>query len=243
MTLARRAHPFTGGAVALAAIALALLLVDTRAVIILYLVTMLVAAATGAGAGIRRALYVVVPLWVLLFILQVLLGLDPRTAAPWGGTMSVPGVAFALSQGSRLAVIATASLAFAATFDPQRFLQASIARGWPFGAAFLLVATLDAADRLARQARQLREAQRTRGVAVSGSVMTRARALPALVFPLLLVSLTEADDRALALDTRGLLLTGRRTAVDPPVDSAAGRLVRWLMLAIVIGAVVWRVHG
>ncbi|HEY4320558.1 MAG TPA: energy-coupling factor transporter transmembrane component T [Gemmatimonadales bacterium] len=242
MTLARRAHPFTTGAVALTAVTLALLLADTQDVIVLYLVTVLVAVATGAGAGVRRGLYVVVPIWALLFILQVLLGLDPRTAAPWGGTMSVPGVQFALSQGSRLAVIATASLAFATTFDPQRFLQASIARGWPFGAAFLLVATLDAADRLASQARQLREAQRTRGVMVSGSLATRARALPALIFPLLLTSLTEADDRALALDTRGLLLTGRRTAIDPPADSPTGRALRWLMLVLVIAAAVWRVR-
>ena len=40
-----------------------------------------------------------------------------------------------LSQGTRLTAIATASLSFAAVFDPQAFLQAAIARRWRFRAA------------------------------------------------------------------------------------------------------------
>ena len=96
--------------------------------------------------------------------------------------------------------------------------------------AFLVVATLDAAGRLGAQARQLREAQRTRGLRVRGSLRNRVRAVPALVLPLMLVSLTEADDRALALETRGLTLPGDRTPLDPPRDSRADRIVRWSAL-------------
>jgi energy-coupling factor transport system permease protein len=243
MTLARRAHPFTSGAVALALIALALVVPTATQAAALYGCTILVAVASGAGASVRRALIVVFPIWILLFLLQGVLGDAPRVTAPWGGTLSQPGLHWALSQGSRLAVIATASLAFAGVFDPHRFLQAAIARRWPFGAAFLLVATLDAAERLGAQARRLREAQRTRGVRVTGSIATRARALPALVFPLLLASLTEADDRALALETRGLTIDGPRTVSDPPRDSPVDHAVRWLSLGAVIAAIVWRIRG
>lgn len=241
--LARRAHPFTAGTVTLALVALALVLPATTETMVLYGVTIVIAVLTGAGAGVRRGLVAVLPIWILLFILKCVLGDAPRIAAPWGGTLSQPGIDWALSQGSRLAVIATASLAFASIFDPHRFLQAAIARRWPFGAAFLLVATLDAADRLGEQAHQLREAQRTRGVRVTGSIATRVRALPALVFPLLLASLTEADDRALALETRGLMIQGPRTAIDPPTDRVVDHLVRWLALTCVIGAVIWRVRN
>jgi len=242
-SLARRAHPFTTGTVTLALVALALVLPSAADAAVLYGITIAIAWFSGAGVGVRRGLVAVLPIWILLFILQGMLGEAPRIAAPWGGTLSQPGLDWVLSQGSRLAVIATASLAFASIFDPHRFLQAAIARRWPFGAAFLLVATLDAADRLGQQARQLREAQRTRGVRVTGSTATRVRALPALVFPLLLASLTEADDRALALETRGLLIQGPRTAIDPPADRAIDRVVRWLALTCVIVAVVWRIRA
>ena len=242
MTPARAAHPFTTGAITLALIALALVMPSPEQTTALYAATIILALSTGAARGVRSGLVAVAPVWLLLFVLQGVFGEGERIAAPWGGTLSQPGLLWAWSQGTRLAVIATASLAFAGSFDPHRFLQAAIARHWPFGAAFLLVATLDAADRLGEQARRLREAQRTRGVPVTGSLATRARALPALVFPLLLASLTEADDRALALETRGLMLRGPRTATDPPRDTVVDRIVRWLALASVIAAVIWRVR-
>lgn len=75
---------------------------------------------------------------------------------------------------------------------------------------------------------------------MSGSIATRARALPALVLPLMLVSLTEADDRALALETRGLTLPGARTPLDPPRDTAADRLVRGAALVGIVACAWWR---
>ncbi len=237
----RRAHPFTPGAVALAIMALAVVLPGTAATTTLYLVTCLLAVASGAGRAVRLGLAVIVPLGVLLFIMQGIFGADPRIAVPLFGSLSQSGLAWTASQTSRLAAIVTASIGFASLFDPHRFLQAAIARRWPFGAAFLVVASLDAAERLGEQARRLREAQRTRGVAVRGSLLIRARALPALVFPLLLTSLTEADDRTLALETRGLTLPGHRTALDPPADTTADRAVRWLAAAVVIAGCAWRV--
>ena len=241
MAPGRRAHPFTPGAVALAVMALAVLLPDTTETTALYLVTCLLAVLVGASRAVRLALAVIVPLGALLFIMQGIFGAEPRIAAPVFGTLSQPGLAWTASQTSRLAAIVTASIGFATLFDPHRFLQAAIARRWPFGVAFLVVASLDAAERLGEQARRLREAQRTRGVAVRGSLAIRARALPALVFPLLLTSLTEADDRALALETRGLTLPGHRTALDPPADTGADRAIRWLAAGVVIAAGVWRV--
>jgi energy-coupling factor transport system permease protein len=241
VTLARAAHPFTPATIALGAIALSLVLPDPRSVGLLCICVAILAAATGAARGVVRACAVVFPIWILLFILQALLGDAPRMAAPWGGTLSVSGTAWMLAQGSRLTAIALASLSFAAVFDPDAFLQAAIDRRWPFGIAFLLVATLDAADRLSAQARQLREAQRTRGVHVAGSISTRIRAVPALVFPLLLASLTDAGDRSLALETRGLMLQGPRHAIDPPRDSMADRTVRWCVGAILLLAVIWRI--
>lgn len=239
--LMRRAHPFTPGAVALAVMALAVILPAPRATIALYLVTVLLGILAGGAKGVRLSFAVAAPFWILLFVMHGLLGADARLPAPWGGTYSATGLAWALDQGSRLGVIITASIAFAAEFDPHRFLQAAIARRWPFGVAFLLVATLDAAARFSEQARRLREAQRTRGLRVHGSLLVRARAIPALVFPLLLASITEADDHALALETRGLTMPGIRTAIDPPRDSFVDHLVRWAMLLLVLLAIAWRV--
>jgi len=225
---------------ALAVVALALLLPSWPATLALYLGTSAVAVAVGAGSGVRLGLLVALPLWVLLVVMHVILGEGPRAPFVLGGTYATAGLDWALSQGTRLAAIVTASLAFAARFDAHRFLQAAIARGWPFTAAFVLVATLDAAERFGAQAVRLREAQRTRGLKVRGSLATRARAIPALVFPLLLASLTEADEHALALESRGLTAKGPRTAIDPPSDTMLDRAVRWGTAALLATLAWWR---
>ncbi|HET9134819.1 MAG TPA: energy-coupling factor transporter transmembrane component T [Gemmatimonadales bacterium] len=235
-----RAHPFTDGTLVLAVVALALLLPTWPATAALYLATCAVALVVGAGTAVRLGIVISLPLWVLLGVMHVILGEGPRAPFVLGGSYALEGLDWALHQGTRLAAIVTASLAFAARFDAHRFLQAAIARGWPFTAAFVLVATLDAADRFGAQAVRLREAQRTRGLKVRGSIGARLRAIPALAFPLMLAALTEADDRALALESRGLTRVGPRTALDPPPDRAADRLARWGAFAVVIAVLAWR---
>jgi hypothetical protein len=53
------------------------------------------------------------------------------------------------------------------------------------------------------------------------------------------------DERALALETRGLSAGARRTPLAPPPDATAERVVRWALVAVCIaaiaGRVLWRV--
>lgn len=237
-TLAGRAHPFTPATVALALAVMALLAPPPQGTLMVYVVTMLIALLTGGTRGVMLGIAVCAPFWILLLIMHGAMGEPPRSTVVLGVALSTAGMSWALEQGLRLAAIVTASLVFATSFDPHRFLQAAIARGWRFDMAFLVVATLDAADRLREQAVRLREAQRTRGLRTGQSLLSKSRALPALVFPLMLMSVMEADERALALETRGLTLVGPRTAIDPPSDRSVDRIVRWTAL-LLVGATAW----
>ena len=44
----------------------------------------------------------------------------------------------------------------------------------------------------------------------------------------------------LALDVRGAAALARRTALDPPPDSAGQRALRWGLLALVAAAYAWK---
>ena len=134
-------------------------------------------------------------------------------------TLARAGWETALAQGARLGAVATASLALFASFDPSRFLDAVAARGCgSFHAAYLIVATLQAAPRFRQRAAGILEAQRARGLRFSGGPIRRVRALLPLTGPLVLGMLSETDDRAMALETRGLDARVARTPLDPPVD-------------------------
>jgi energy-coupling factor transport system permease protein len=64
-----------------------------------------------------------------------------------------------------------------------------------------------------------------------------------LVGPVLLSSLTEVEERSLALEVRGFGRPGRRTLLWWPPDGPLERLVRWLQVAALAGLVAARALG
>jgi energy-coupling factor transport system permease protein len=93
-------------------------------------------------------------------------------------------------------------------------------------------ATLDRAGQIA-------DAQRARGLDTEGSVWRRVRGLVPLVGPVLLGSIGEVEDRAMALEARGFSRPGRRSLLWAPADRGWERVARWLMavsVPLVVGA-------
>jgi len=240
--IAGQAHPFTLFSVVAGVAALAFLLPAPTGPVLLYVTVVALAILTGAGASVARAALICLPLWVLL-ILLLAVGGDGARSAIGPVTVSRTGLEAALAQGARLGAVATASFVLFASFDPSRFLDAVAARGWSFHAAYLVVATLQAAPRFRQRAAAILEAQRARGLRFGGGPARRVRALLPLTAPLVLGMLSETDDRAMALETRGLDARASRTPLDPPMDRAADRVVRWSVAACVAAAALWRLHA
>jgi energy-coupling factor transporter transmembrane protein EcfT len=90
------------------------------------------------------------------------------------------------------------------------------------------------------RATRILEAQQCRGLRLGGSVAARVRALGPLALPLILGALAEVDEQVLALDVRGAAAADRRTALDPPADTAVQRMVRWSLLVLVAAAYAWK---
>ena len=240
--LAARAHPFTPLVVTAAIAVAAIALPGAMATVALYAATVILVLATGAGRAALRALVPLAPLWLFLFLLHGVLGDGSRVTVA-GLSLSRDGLTLAVTQGARLGAIATASLALYAAFSPARFVDAVAERGWPFSAAYLVVATLLALPRFRARAVVILEAQRSRGLRLRGSVINRIRAIGPVTFPLLLGALAEVDERGFALETRCAAGTVRRTALAPPADRMADRMVRWAAALSAGAAVVWRVFG
>jgi len=235
-----RAHPYTtlalAGALLLGAFAL------TRPIEVWTLVAGAAVFAASGGAlraSARPALLLSLPIWALLFVLHGLLGADPRmVVGPL--SLSVAGVGRALVLGGRVTAIVLGFLTALATVSPHRLVEAMTAGGVPFGRTFLLASTLTILPRMRERAAQILEAQQCRGLRIGGSVVARLRALGPLALPLVLGALAEVDEQVLALDARGAGGTARRTALDPPADSASQRMLRGSLLLVVVAAYAWK---
>ena len=223
--LLHRTHPLTTAALAGAISLLAFLLPGELAPWALVAGLCILALAAGLVPVLGTATAFSAPFWGFLVVIHGVIGHDLGTAVVLAG---------------RITAILTVFLLLLASVHPGRLVDAMLARGVPFGLAYLLAATLQAVPQLQRRATLILDAQRCRGLRVRGSVLRRLRAVVPLTVPLVLGALAEVDERALVLEIRGAASGTRRTPLDPPVDGPRDRAVRWILLAAVVGAVIWR---
>ena len=216
-----RLHPFTLLAIAGALPALAWIL-PAPAGPAAALAVALVLTLTAGVAVLRAAVLTAAPFWLYLFILHDL----PTTIAI----------------GLRITTMVASFVWLVAALPPARLVEAMVAAGWSASLAYLFAATLSAVPLLKVRARRIVEAQRCRGLSPRGGVASRLRALRALALPLILSALHEVDERALALETRGLVPGVRRTALAPPSDPVLERVARWGLVAACAAALVWRIR-
>lgn len=212
----RTLHPFTQAAIAAALPAMAWILPAPWGPLATVAVALGLCAAPGMAprATVRTAALTALPFWFFLLVLH-----DRRTA---------------LAIGLRLTTMIASFVWLVAILPPARLVEAMVAAGWPVHIAYLFTGTLSAVPVLKARAARLVEAQRCRGLATRGGIAARAFALRALALPLILSALHEVDERALALETRGLVAGARRTPLSPPADPPAGHALRWVLVALVV---------
>lgn len=239
-----RAHPFTPLTVTLAVVLLVFLLPAPVGPVSLALALILLAPFIGDGYVLAPSLVIVLPLWVLLLVVLGVLGDAPFTRVG-PVELSVAGLTETVAQGARLTAIVVASVLALRGFRASRFVDAAAARGWPFALTYLVAATLQTLPRLRQRVTLIRDAQRARGLRLRGSIITRAAGLIPLTLPLVLGALADADDRAVALESRAVAAaSGRaagRTPLHPPADTTLDRAIRWGAVLATLAALAWRI--
>jgi len=156
---------------------------------------------------------------------------------------TVEGVDFAAQTVLRLFAISTSIGLFILTTDPRAFVLDLERRGVPPRAAFVAVATIEAVPTLVERAAVIGESQRARGLDTEGSVRARLRGILPLVGPVILTSLTDVEERSLALETRAFSRPGKRHLLWAMPDTTWERVVRWLLILAFIGLIAFRVEG
>lgn len=150
------------------------------------------------------------------------------------------GLAGALAALLRLLGATLPPTVLFATTEVDDLLRELEARGLGRRAAFVFGTALAAVPRTQARAVDVVDAQRARGLDTEGSWPRRLRGVLPLVAPLVIGSLAEVEERALALETRAFGAPGRRTLLRRTPDSRGQRLARWALAGLLLGGLAAR---
>ncbi|WP_147822617.1 energy-coupling factor transporter transmembrane component T family protein [Salidesulfovibrio onnuriiensis] len=141
--------------------------------------------------------------------------------------------------GRVLVMLSAFTLLFLST-HPGRLMQDLQRRGLHWALAYVVTATLQFLPLVRERARTILQAQQARGLDTGGSLGNRIRALLPLLGPLFHGVLMEVEDRALALETRGVMRSGPRQFLTRIEDPAPEKAARWFCLACLLLLILWR---
>lgn len=212
-----------------------------------------IVVACAVRAGVARQLGVVllatIPIVISILLINTFLlpGATDRVleVGPFAATWS--GLTVALQATLRVLAFAGSAALLGLTTTTPELIADLERRGVGRRFTFVLGAAIGMAPRLLERAREITEAQRSRGMDTQGRIWRRVRGLVPLAGPLILSSITEVEQRTMALEARGFTAPGRRTVLRAYPDSAAQRLLRWvlfggslaLLVASVAGFLAW----
>lgn len=206
-------------------------------------------AALAARAGVvgrlaRASLFLTLPIGISVVLVSVFTRAGTHVlfeVGPFDAT--VEGVDFAAQTLVRLFAISLSIGLFILTTDPRALVFDLERRGISPRLAFVALATIEAVPTLIDRATVIGESQRARGLDTEGSVRARIRGLLPLIGPVIISSLTDVEERSLALESRAFSRPGKRYLLWSMADTGWERALRWVLLLALAVAVIARVSG
>ena len=139
-------------------------------------------------------------------------------------------------------MIVSSFLWFALTTRADHLTNSLSEIGFPANLAYVIVATIQIAPRFQARAATILDAQRARGLETRGGGLTRARALVPLVVPLVLSSLIDVEERALAIEARAFNRPGPKTSLVEIPEAVWEPALRWLILLAILTILGLRIY-
>lgn len=151
------------------------------------------------------------------------------------------GLSFGLGISLRALNIVSAFSLLVLTTKPSDLVDALVRKGLSPRMGYVLHSVFQIVPQMLAAAGTIMDAQKSRGLETEGRLLVRIRALIPLLGPVVIHSLIQAKERALALQARGFNATGNRTFLNEPQVYPYQSALRWGIGGLMIAAILWRI--
>jgi len=151
------------------------------------------------------------------------------------------GLLYALTITLRVMNIVSSFMILVLTTKPSDLVEALVRKGMSPRIGYVIVSVFQIIPEMMSSMGTITDAQRARGMETEGNVIVRIKAFVPLLGPVILGSLINTKERAMALEVRGFNSRAPKTYLYEEKTYTHGRLVQSVMLLLVVGAIVWRI--
>lgn len=151
------------------------------------------------------------------------------------------GLLFALMITFRVFHTVGAFLVLVLTTPPSDLVEALVRRGLSPRFGYVLGSTFQMIPEMMTTIKRITDAQRSRGMETEGNLRVRIKAFLPLIVPVVLSSLVNVKERAMALEVRGFHAEGEKSFLNEEKEYVATGPIQWGLGTMMAAAVVWRV--
>jgi energy-coupling factor transport system permease protein len=213
------------------------------------LAVLVVLAVTAVAAGITRRMLpfalATIPLVISILLVNTLLYPGATDVivrvGPLDPTWS--GLTAALQATLRVIAFALSAAILGLTTPTDDLLADLERRGLGRRGSFVIGSAIRMVPRMSERAGEITDSQRARGMDTEGGVRRRIRGIVPLAGPMVFGALTEVEEQTMALEARAFSAPGRRTMLRRLPDSAAQRVLRWVLFLGAVAAIVAEIAG
>jgi len=143
-----------------------------------------------------------------------------------------------LTVAARILLALGGALLLMLSTRPDRLMLALTERGMPGSLAYVVLTAIQIFPRFQERAQVIQEAQQARGLEIHVNIFRRLGLLVPLMGPLVLSSIMDTEERAMALEARAFSRPGRKTSLLLLEDSVWQRIARWTIMVAALGLIV-----
>lgn len=180
---------------------------------------------------------------IVIFIIQGLFNHQNETTLFAIGSVVFykEGVLKATRIGLNILNMLLAFAVFILTTSPQEFVEELEKSGFSKNFGYIIISVFQILPQMMATKDTITDAQRSRGLETEGNIFVRSKAFIPLISPVVMSSLTNTRERAIALEVRGFSRKQKKTWLSDRQVHRGDKEIGIVLIILIIVTIIWRV--